>query len=180
MSGDSGQHPIASEAAAHANRVQTTSEDKGKKSPLSDFQDTCTSCVKTSFSDKDGLRLHEIKDKLSKLAKVTTDPEMKSKVMQLSGALERLDTWQLRSWTEIQRCVQTVFDAKHAQQHASDHDHVTLSHQPMAQVQAVEATQRVVKTSRMADADSAMADSREKEASETPFLQRLKRFLRGK
>jgi len=180
MSGDSGQHPIATEAASHANRVHTMSEGKPQKSPLSDFQDTCASCVKTSFSDKDGLRLHEIKDKLSKLAQVTTDPEMKSKVQQLSGALERLDAWQLRSWPEIQRCVQTVFDAKHAQQQSSDHDHVTLSHQPLAQIQAVDATQRVVKTSRMADEDSAMADSREKEASETTFIKRLKRFLRGK
>lgn len=180
MSGDSGQHPIASETAAHANRVHTMSEDNAQKSPLSDFQDTCASCVKTSFSDKDGLRLHEIKDKLSKLAKVTTDPELKSKVRQLSVALERLDTWQLRSWPEVQHCIQTVFDAKNAQQNALDHDHVTLSQPPMAHRQAVDAAQRVVKTSRMADSDSAMADSREKEASETPFIKRLKRFLRGK
>jgi hypothetical protein len=180
VSGDSGQHPIAADAAAHANRVHTTSEDSRKQSPLRDFQDTCQSCVKTAFSEPDGLRLHELKDKLSKLANVTTDPELKSKVVQLAGAVDRLDTWQLRAWPEIQRCIQTVFDAKHAHSGSRESDQVTLSAQFVPQVKAIDATQRVVKTTRMADADSAMADSREKDASETPFIKRLKRFLRGK
>jgi len=180
MSGDSGQHPIASESAAQANRMHAESGEGARPSQAQEAQDFCLSCVKTSFSETDGLRLDEMKDKLSKLAKVTTDPELKSKVAQLSVNIERLDTCQLREWPEIQRCIQSVFDAKHADRLSRDHDQVTLSSQFAPQVQAVETVQRVTKTTRMADADTAMADSREKDASETPFLKRLMQFLRGK
>ncbi len=174
MSAD-GQHPIASEAAAQAHRVYTSGEDKRQLSLSRDFQNTCEACFKSSFSETDGLRLDELKDKLSKLAKVTSDPDLKSRAMDLMSAADRLDTWQLRHWQEIQTCLRAVCDAKYADLNTGTHDHVVLGQ--ISRIQAPLAGQRVVKITEIAG-DRAMADDREKEIAQTPLLKRFMQFLR--
>lgn len=170
-----GQHPIVSEAAAHAHRVYDTADDTRKSSFSKDFQTTCEACFSSSFSETGGLRLDELKDKLSKLAKVTSDPELKSRVTDLMQATDRLDTWQLRHWQEIQTCIRAVCDAKYADSHADTHAHGVLAH--VSRTQAPLAGQRVVKATEISG-DRPMADDREREAAHTPFLARFIRFLR--
>ena len=170
-----GQHPIASEAAAHANRVYATADDKRQMSRSQDFQNTCEACFSSSFSETEGLRLDELKDKLSKLAKVTSDPDLKSRVTDLMQATDRLDTWQLRHWQEIQTCIRAVCDAKHTTAHSPTHDHAVLGY--VSSTQAPLAGKRIVKTTNISG-DRPMADDREREAAQTPFLARFIRFLR--
>lgn len=172
MSGE-GQHPIAGEAAAHANRVYTTADDRHQPSVSQDFQNACENCIRSSFSETDGLRLDELKDKLSKLAKVTSDPDLKSRATDMIHAAERLDTWQLRDWQEIQASIRAV--RTHSDTEYAAYDQVSVGQ--AARAQAPVDGKRIVKTTAITK-DATMADEREKAEVNTPLLKRFVTFLR--
>lgn len=174
--GADAQHPIAGEAASHAHRVHPQGDEKKDvQSPRDMTRHLCEQCMSSSFSDTDGLRLLELKDKLSKLAKITTDPDLKSRVTELSQRTERLDAWQQRSWTEIQNCLQTVFNPNHQHRmHMGQEDRVTLSSMPVMQTQAVPTTKRVEKPE-SANTDASMAEHKDKDegASLSAWMRRI-------